>query len=288
MRVRFETIDGAVTRFYEAGEGPPVLLLHGVGMPAEVWIRNIPSLAVRYRVIAPDLLGCGFTEPGRYREGAVHPCMIDHLVALIERLDLPRAAVIGSSLGALLALLLHLRLPERTPVLTLVSSGSAFNSDEDLKTMYEATWKNGRSAYIDPSRQNCVRRMASIVAAGTEVPEALLFAQMTSYALPGALEVFDRRMAALADLDCWREWRVQPRLPEVTAKVLAIFGGKDPRANVETARQELQKIENSRLVVFANARHYPQLDEAERFDGEVLKFLAETYPSERPATRQHS
>ena len=287
-RLRFETIDGAVTRFYDAGDGPPVLLLHGVGMPAEVWVRNIPSLASRYRVIAPDLLGCGFTEPGRYREGAVHPYMIDHLAALLNHLDFPRTAVIGSSLGALLALLLHLRLPERTPVLTLVSSGSAFNGDDDLKSMYEATWKNGRSAYLDPSRENCLRRMASIVAPGTEIPEALLLAQMISYALPGALDVFDRRMAALADLDCWREWRVQPHLSEVTAQVLAIFGGRDPRANVETARAELTKIKGSRLVVFDNARHYPHLDEPKRFDREVLNFLAETYPSGRAAAEKSS
>jgi pimeloyl-ACP methyl ester carboxylesterase len=255
-------------------------------MPAEVWIRNIPSLAVRYRVIAPDLLGCGFTEPGRYRGGAVHPYMIDHLAALMDRLALPYVAVIGSSLGALLAILLHLRLPQRTPVLTLVSSGSAFNGDADLKTMYEATWKNGRSAYMDPSRQNCMRRMASIVAPGTEIPEALLFAQMTSYALPGAIEVFDRRMKALADLDSWRSWRVQPHLNLVTAKVLAIFGGQDPRANIESARQELRKINDSRLVVFETARHYPQLDDAERFDREVLSFLADAYPSDRPITPQ--
>jgi pimeloyl-ACP methyl ester carboxylesterase len=125
--------------------------------------------------------------------------------------------------------------------------------------------------------------MASIVAPGTEIPEALLFAPMTSYALPGALEVFDRRMAALAELDTWREWRVQPHLPQVTAQVLAIFGGRDPRANIETARTELAKVENSRLVVFDNARHYPHLDEPERFDREVLDFLGETYPSDRPA-----
>ena len=255
-------------------------------MPAEVWIRNIPSLSARYRVIAPDLLGCGFTEPGRYTAGAVHPYMIDHLAALMDRLELPQAAVIGSSLGALLALLLHLRLPQRTPALTLVSSGSAFNGDADLKAMYEATWRNGRSAYSDPSRQNCMRRMASIVAPGTEIPEALLFAQMNSYALPGALEAFDRRMTALADLESWRLWRVQPRLVEVTAKVLAIFGGQDPRANVETARQELRKIKGSWLVVFDNAKHYPHLDDAPRFDREVLGFLADIYPGKRPMASQ--
>ena len=280
MKVKFREIDGAMTRYFDAGEGPPVLLLHGVGMPAEVWIGNIPVLANRYRVIAPDLLGCGFTGIGQYREGAPHPHMISHLVALMNELDIPRAAVIGSSLGALLALLLHLRLPQRIPVLTLVSSGSAFNSDADLKSMYQATWKNGHSAYADPSWQNCMRRMASIVTAGTTIPEALLFAQMTSYALPGAVEAFDQRMKALVDLDGWLPWRVQPRLPQVSAKVLAIFDAQDPRANIESARQELQKIAGSRLIVFENARHYPQLDETERFNREVLAFLREALPDE--------
>jgi 2-hydroxy-6-oxonona-2,4-dienedioate hydrolase len=278
VRVRFETIDGANTRFYDAGEGAPLLLLHGVGMPSEVWIRNIPALAREYRVIAPDLLGCGFTEPGRHRDGPVHPYMLDHLAALLDALRLDRVALIGSSLGALLALLLHLRLPARTPALTLVSSGSAFNSDADVKAMYEATWKNGRSAYTDPSRENCLRRMGNLLAAGTEAPEALIFSQMTSYALPGALETFDRRMRAMVDLQSWAAWRVQPRLAEVAAEVLAIFGGRDPRANIDSARQELTKLRGSRFVVFENARHYPQLDETDRFDEEVLKFLRSVFP----------
>jgi pimeloyl-ACP methyl ester carboxylesterase len=248
-------------------------------MPAEVWIRNIPALAEKYRVIAPDLVGCGFTDSGRYRDGPVHQFMLDHLESLLNDLGLERVAVVGSSLGALLAILLHLRLPQRTPALVLVSSGSAFNSDDDLRAMYQATWKNGRSAYTNPSRENCIRRMSSILAAGTECPEALIFSQMTSYALPGALDVFDRRMKAMADIETWRQWRVQPRLGEVSAKVLAIFGGHDPRANVASARQELSKIRDSRLVVFEEARHYPQLDDAARFESEVLRFLQGVFPS---------
>jgi pimeloyl-ACP methyl ester carboxylesterase len=268
-----------MTRFYEAGEGAPLLLLHGVGMPAEVWIQNIPALAEGYRVIAPDLVGCGFTDSGRYRDGPVHPFMLDHLEALLDDRGIKDVAVVGSSLGALLALLLHLRLPERTPALVLVSSGSAFNSDDELRAMYQATWQNGRSAYTEPSHENCIRRMSSILAAGTKCPEALIFSQMTSYALPGALDVFDRRMKAMADIESWAQWRVQPRLAEVSAKVLAIFGSRDPRANVTTARQELAKIRDSRLVVFEEARHYPQLDDSARFDSEVLRFLRDAFPS---------
>jgi len=277
MRIKYQKIDGAMTRYYEAGNGPSVLLLHGVGMPAEVWIRSIPALATRYHVVAPDLLGCGFTERGRYREGPLHPDMLDHLFELMDTLELSKVASIGSSLGALLAIHMHLRAPQRVPCLTLVSSGSAFNTDSDLKKMYEATWKNGRSVYLDPSKENCVRRMRAIVSPETEIPEELLTAQMSSYPLPGAMEIFENRMKSLIDIDSWQEWRVQPQLQRVSAKVLAIFGGQDPRANLESARDELRKIPGSRLSVFPSARHYPQLDDTARFNKELLGFLNEAH-----------
>jgi pimeloyl-ACP methyl ester carboxylesterase len=85
-------------------------------------------------------------------------------------------------------------------------------------------------------------------------------------------------MMAMVDIESWSAWRVQPRLAEVSAKVLAIFGGRDPRANIDTARHELAKVSDSRFVVFENARHYPQIDETDRFDDEVLKFLRASFP----------
>lgn len=273
MRVRFAEVAGVLTRYYEAGEGPAVLLLHGVGMQAEVWMRTLPALAERFRVIAPDMLGCGFTGTGAWRDGPVHGPMLEHLAALADSLGLARFAVVGSSLGALFALLLHRAMPERTPSLVLVSSGSAFNDDAGLKAMYQAVWANGRRAYEAPYFDNCVQRLRTVLGPDAEVPEALVYAQMTSYALPGALEAFNRRLQALSDVEAWRPWRVQPHLGDVRADVLAVFGGRDPRANVEVARAELARIPRSRLSVYENARHYPQLEEPERFNRDVGEFL---------------
>lgn len=274
MRVHHLPIDGAPTRYYDAGDGVPLVLLHGTAMTAEIWIDSIAALSKRYRVIAPDLLGCGFTGVGRYRDGPPHPLMLDHIEALADTLKLETFVLGGSSFGALLALLLHLRMPERIPALILVSSGSAFNTDEQLEKTYEGSNRNGRAVFENPSYEACVRRMRNIVGEGTVIPEALLFAQMNSYALPGALEGFDRRRAALLDIESWRPWRAQPHLDKVKAKTLAVFGGRDPRANLESARRELAKVKDSTLIVFENARHYPQLEEPQRFNEIADEFLS--------------
>jgi 2-hydroxymuconate-semialdehyde hydrolase len=274
MRIAFRTVNDALTRYYDAGAGYPIVLLHGTAMTAEVWIENIPVLARQNRVIAPDLLGCGFTEPGRYRGGPPHPHMLDHLTALFDELDLKSFVLGGSSFGALLALLLHLRMPERIPGLLLVSSGSAVNTDEQLERAYEGGRQNGRAVFENPSYENCIRRMRNIVGPDVVIPEALLFAQMTSYALPGALQSFEQRREALLDLDSWRAWRAQPHLDKITARTLAVFGSHDPRANLESAGRELAKIRDCTLLIFDNVRHYPQLENPQRFNKHVQTFLA--------------
>ncbi|MEN0140263.1 MAG: alpha/beta fold hydrolase, partial [Rhodococcus sp. (in: high G+C Gram-positive bacteria)] len=62
MKVRFIDVNGVRTRFYEEGTGDPLVLVHGIRLGADSWFHNIDQLAVGRRVIAPDLLGCGFTD----------------------------------------------------------------------------------------------------------------------------------------------------------------------------------------------------------------------------------
>ena len=104
MRVHFADIDAAPTRYYEAGDGPPLLLVHGIGVTAEIWLRNIAPLARSHRVCAPDLLASGLTGAGRYgveQTGPILPYTVDHLLALADHLRFDRFAIAGSSLGGL-------------------------------------------------------------------------------------------------------------------------------------------------------------------------------------------
>jgi pimeloyl-ACP methyl ester carboxylesterase len=114
-------VEGLPTRYLRAGEGPPLLLLHGVGDNALDWQWAMPALASTYRVYAPDLPGFGGSTNSR---SDYSPAFFTRFVdAFLDTLGIERATVVGNSLGGLIALRLALAEPERVAALGLVSSG---------------------------------------------------------------------------------------------------------------------------------------------------------------------
>ena len=118
-----QTIDihGQPVTFHMMGEGPPILLIHGITSSSRTWKRVMPRLAETHTVIAPDLLGHGRSAkpPGDYSLGAYASGIRDLLVAL----DIPRSTVVGHSLGGGIAMQFAYQVPERVGRLALVSSG---------------------------------------------------------------------------------------------------------------------------------------------------------------------
>jgi len=113
------------TNFHDSGgDGPVVVLLHGSGPGVSAWTNwkwVIPALADRFRVIAPDLPGFGYTE----RKPDLHYDMklwSRHLIAFLDALDLPRASLIGNSFGGSLALAAAARFPERFERMVLMGT----------------------------------------------------------------------------------------------------------------------------------------------------------------------
>jgi 2-hydroxy-6-oxonona-2,4-dienedioate hydrolase len=275
VRVRFADFAGIRTRYYEAGAGEPLLFIHGVGVTAEVWWRNLAQLAQRHHVLAPDMLGSGFTDAGNYSGGPIHPHVVEHLVCMVEALGIDSFAVAGGSIGALFATLLYLRLPQRVTKLVLVSSGSMFNSDADYVQTWKRTYENGRTAFINPSYDVCFKRAAGVVYDPASIPPEMILMQMSSYARPGALELFERRALGALDLEAARPYRVLDRLAEIRIPTLAIFGRNDLRANWQSAQEAISRMPHARLEVYDACGHYPQMEHPEEFNRSVLAFLAD-------------
>jgi pimeloyl-ACP methyl ester carboxylesterase len=113
-------VEGLPTRYLTAGEGPPLLLLHGVGDDALDWRWVMPALASYHRVYAPDLPGSGNSAKPL---PDYSPAFFTRFVgALLDALEVDRAAVVGNSLGSLVSLRLALSTPERVTALGLVDS----------------------------------------------------------------------------------------------------------------------------------------------------------------------
>lgn len=118
VRQRWTTVDGTATRYLEAGDGHPVLLIHGEGSVAEQWYDVLGGLPAGHRGIAVDLPGYGHTEP---IAGASPQALAAFVWKFAQALDLERPALVGHSLGGEIAVHAALQQPGRTPVLVLVS-----------------------------------------------------------------------------------------------------------------------------------------------------------------------
>ena len=274
MKVRFADVAGVRTRYYYEGTGPALFLLHGVGIAADSWMRNIDPLAADFFVCAPDMLGSGFTECGDYRGGPPQPYLIEHLEQLVDHLGIERFSLAGSSLGALLAALIYLRMPRRIEKLILIGSGSLFGTDEtQMKAGIERSYRNGRTAFGDPTFETCRKRMANLVFDPASIPDELILMQLTCHALPWALESYQYRMEGLMDFERGREFLCGGRLGELRVPVLVIWGRDDPRGNYDQAMRDFTKLPSGNVVTFERCGHTPHLEHPALFNCTVRDFL---------------
>ena len=120
LEQRWTTVCGARVRYFVGGEGPSLVLVHGLGGAASNWVELVPALQRRYRLLALDLPGHGGSSPLT----AVHSLTpyADIVAAVAEREAMLPAAVVGHSLGGLVALRLALRRPEAVRALLLAAS----------------------------------------------------------------------------------------------------------------------------------------------------------------------
>lgn len=118
---REASVLGYRMRYLVAGAGEPVLLLHGLADSSDTWRSILPGLARRYRVFAPDLLGCGASEKPRIDYSLW--ALATYTRHFLDAVGIERADIVGHSLGAGLALHLFFQYPERVKRLALLAAG---------------------------------------------------------------------------------------------------------------------------------------------------------------------
>jgi pimeloyl-ACP methyl ester carboxylesterase len=263
-----------------AGEGPVLLLVHGIASDSEAWRAALPLLARRATVIAPDLPGHGASgkAPGDYSLGSLASSLRDLLVKLGHE----RATLVGHSLGGGVAMQFSYMFPERTERLVLVSSGGLGQNVNLLL----------RAATLPGSELAIAATIGPITAVGRATVATLR--RLGLRVAPDLGEV-GRGFATLADsqgraafLDTLRSV-VNFRGQRVDASdrlylavgmpTLLLWGERDPIIPVGHGRRAEQRMPGSRLVTFADCGHFPQIDDPHRFAATLLEFIDETEPS---------
>jgi pimeloyl-ACP methyl ester carboxylesterase len=120
LEQRWTTVRGTRIRYFVGGEGPSLVLVHGLGGAAANWVELVPALVGRYRVLALDLPGHGGSSPLPAAESLTP--FADVVAVVAEREAMLPAAVVGHSLGGLVGLRLALRRPEAVRALLLAAS----------------------------------------------------------------------------------------------------------------------------------------------------------------------
>jgi pimeloyl-ACP methyl ester carboxylesterase len=275
------TLHGHRVAYRAAGSGPVIVLVHGITSSSATWERVMPYLARRFTVVAPDLMGHGRSAKprGDYSLGAYASGVRDVLVALGHE----KGTFVGHSLGGGVAMQLAYQFPERCERLILVDSGGL--GREVSLLLRSATIPGSelvlpllaRQGVLDAGRS--VGRLLGRVGlkVGTD------FGEMAR----GHASLADREARA-AFVHTLRSV-IEPRGQRVNASdrlylarhipFLIIWGAKDSIIPVAHGRAAHEQVEGSRLEVFPESGHFPQLDEPERFIDVVTEFVDSTEPS---------
>jgi pimeloyl-ACP methyl ester carboxylesterase len=270
-------VHGVATNYHDRGAGAPVLLLHGSGPGVSAWANwrtVLPALSERLRVVAPDILGFGYTDrPAHVSYGPA--AWVDHVLGFLDALHLPRVSVVGNSFGGALALRLAAEAPERVDRLVLMGSvGVPFPITPGL----DAVWG------FQPSLAEMRRLMEIFTYDGSAVSDGLALLRLNAATRPGVQETYARMFPAprqdMVDAMALDE-SVIAALPHDT---LLIHGRDDKVIPMSTSLRLLHLVERSQLHVFARCGHWVQLEHAARFVELVDGFLTEGARRPSPTT----
>ncbi len=287
LELRQLTLHGHRVAYRSAGEGPVVVLLHGITSSSATWERVLPYLARRFTVIAPDFMGHGESAKprGDYSLGAYASAIRDLLVALGHE----RATFVGHSLGGGVAMQLAYQFPERCERLVLVDSGGL---GREVSILLRSATLPG-SDYVLPWLVNSYVLQAGRTAGQLLGRLGLKVRTDVGEMAHGHASLADREARA-AFIHTLRTI-VEPGGQRVDASdrlylaqhipLLIVWGERDSIIPVAHGRAAHAQVEGSRLEVFPEAGHFPQLDEPQRFLEVVCDFIEQTEPAAIDAER---
>jgi len=265
---RLIEVNGVRTNVHDVGSGAPVMLIHGSGPGVTAWANwrlTMPELAKKHRVIAPDMLGFGYTErPADNRYGLDR--WVAQVVSLLDALEIDRTDLVGNSYGGAVALAVAIRHPQRVRRLVLMGSvGVPFPLTPGL----DAVWG------YEPSLE-AMKGLLDIFAYDRSlVTDELAQLRYNASIRPGFQESF----AALfpAPRQRWVDALASPEaaIRALPHETLIVHGREDRVIPLQTSLTLADWIPNAQLHVFGHCGHWTQIEHADRFARLASDFLGE-------------
>ena len=251
LEERFADLKGVRVRYYVGGDGPPLVLVHGLGGAAANWTLLAPALARRHRLLVPDLPGHGGSSPL-----AAAPTLnpyADAVAALADLEGLAPAPVVGHSMGGVIALRLALRRPAAVRAVVLAAPAGISSTARRARYGFTVVSALKPAKLVAPCRSAIARsRLLRAAAFGHwEVSD-------TAALSPLAVEAFLCGPAIHSDVETagWALLRDDPRtdLGRIGCSRLVLWGARDRLVPVEDGIEYARRL-GAPLRIIADCGH---------------------------------
>ncbi len=278
---KFEELSQARVRYYEAGTGQSLLLLHGMGIhaSADSFQFIFEELAQHYHVIAMDIPGFGKGER-KLKYGPTFDVIVDAIREFIERKALNRPHILAHSAGGWFASLLTYESPHMLGKLVLIGTAGM--------NIKPAAVASGKGA---PDLENLIAGNMNSVYPGSafsaEMAEAVAEQMLDIVSLPGAIESLSPLKAQMSNPDSRALYLLQRRLPYISTPILMIWGGKDQMEPFPTWTDEWEASAhdpgkgskpwvspNMQFELIADATHFTHWEHPERVLELINNFIS--------------
>jgi pimeloyl-ACP methyl ester carboxylesterase len=266
-------VEGLEVAYEQAGEGPPLALLHGALSDSRVWRRQMEELSDEFTVVAWDAPGAGQSsdpaEPFGMAEWA------DALAAFLGAVKLGAAHILGLSWGGSLALELYRRHPEGAASLILADTYAGWKGSLSSEGCTERLEMALRTSTM-PSSELVARWLPELASEATSSEPVHELASIISDVHPAGVRLMAHSMAE-ADL--------RDVLPQIDVPTLLLWGEHDERSPLSIAEDMCAAIPGAKLAVIPDAGHDSNIDQPRRFSAEVRDFCRSVpaRPRRRPA-----
>jgi 2-hydroxymuconate-semialdehyde hydrolase len=260
------TANGISTNVHVSGAGDPVLLLHGSGPGVTAWANwrlTIPRLAEHFTVVAPDVVGFGFTDrPERISYDL--QTWTDHALGVLDALGIAKAHVVGNSFGGSLAMSLAINHPDRVSRLVLMGAvGVPFKITPGL----DAVWG------YEPSVEN-MQSLLHLFAYDTALTGGdLARLRYEASVRPGVQEAFAAMFPAPRQNSLDAMTLSVDDIRGIHTSTLVVHGRDDQVIPLSNSLALLELIDDAQLHVFGRCGHWTQIEHADEFAELVTRFL---------------
>lgn len=260
------TVDGVRVNYHDRGSGDPVILIHGSGPGVSGWANwrgTIPTLSESFRVLAPDMLGFGYTERPAGVEYSTST-WVSQLLGFMDALGISKASIVGNSFGGGLALAMAVHHPQRVDKLVLMgSSGVAF----ELTPGLDQVWG------YEPSLESMKHLLDLFAYDRSLVNDELADMRFRASIRPGVQEAYAQMFPAPR-----QRWVDSLALPENSLRAakhstLIIHGREDLVVPPSTSQRLFELLPVAQLHLFGQCGHWTQIEYAAEFNKLVADFL---------------